>query len=235
MREGAADPGERTARVVWLGRQPYQPTWDLQRRLVEARREDRVRDTLLFVEHPPTYTLGRRGDPANLLLTDLQLKEQGITYVHVDRGGDITYHGPGQLVGYPILHLAAWNNDVRHYVRNLEETLIRALADYGIAAGRIEGYTGVWVGDEKVAAIGVKVSRGVTSHGFALNVDTDLGYFRQIIPCGISDKGVTSMAAVLGRPVDMDEVRGRVRQRFGEVFGLRLIPVEPADLKELLP
>ena len=219
-------------RVVWLGQQPYQPTWDLQRRLVEARRAGQAEDTLLFVEHPPTYTLGRRGNPGNLLLTDLQLKDQGITYVHVDRGGDITYHGPGQLVGYPILHLAGWNHDVRQYVRNLEEVLIRVLAEYGIAAGRIDGYTGVWVGDAKIAAIGVKVSRSVTSHGFALNVNTDLGYFGRIIPCGISDKGVTSMAALLRRPVDMDEVRGRVADSFGEVLGLRLTPMEPADLEE---
>ncbi|MHB9145092.1 MAG: lipoyl(octanoyl) transferase LipB [Symbiobacteriia bacterium] len=219
---------------TWLGRRPYRPTWDLQQQLVQARIQGRVPNVLLFVEHPPTYTLGRRGDPANLLVAEAELARQGTEFVPVDRGGDITYHGPGQLVGYPILDLAAWNSDLHLYVRKLEEVLIRALAGYGLAAERIAGLTGVWVGGNKVAAIGVKVSRGVTSHGFALNVTTDLGYFSQIIPCGIMDHGVTSLAALLGTAPAMAEVRERVAAAFGEVFELRLAPIESAELEGLL-
>lgn len=221
-------------RYTWLGQRPYRPTWDLQQQLVQARIQGRVPDVLLFVEHPPTYTLGRRGNPANLLVPQTELERQGTELVPVDRGGDITYHGPGQLVGYPILDLTAWNSDLLVYVRNLEEVLIRALAGYGVHAERIQGLTGVWVGGNKVAAIGVKVSHNVTSHGFALNVNTDLGYFGQIIPCGIADHGVTSLAALLPDPPTLTDVRERVTAAFGEVFGLTLTPLAAGDLEKLL-
>ncbi len=216
--------------VVWLGRRPYEPVWDLQKRLVQARRSGRTGDILLFVEHPHTYTLGRRGDPGHLLAGEDALAEEGIPFVRIDRGGDITYHGPGQLVGYPILDLSSWNQDLVQYVRMLEEVLIRALRDFGVESGRLEGYTGVWAGRDKVAAIGVKVSGGITSHGFALNVDTDLSYFDRIIPCGIRDRGVTSLARLLGRSLDLDEARESIARHFAQVFGVQPRPLTPEEL-----
>lgn len=216
--------------MVWLGRRPYQPVWDLQRQLVQARREGRVGNVLLFVEHPHTYTLGRRGDPGHLLVGEDQLLQEGIPFVRIDRGGDITYHGLGQLVGYPILDLASWNRDLVRYVRMLEDVLMGALRLFGVEAERLEGYTGVWAGSNKVAAIGVRVSGGVTSHGFALNVNTDLSYFDRIIPCGIQDRGVTSLSRLLGRSVNLDEARDAVTRQFAQVFGVRPRPLTPEEL-----
>ena len=208
-------------RVRDLGTLDYQSALDLQRELVEQRKRGEIPDQLLLLEHPDVITLGakNRGDRAHVLESDAALAGKGIALFETGRGGDVTYHGPGQLVGYPIIDLKPDRCDVHRYVRDLEEVLIRAVSDFGIEAGRSEGLTGIWVGREKLAAIGVRISRWITSHGFALNVATDLSRFGLIVPCGIADKGVTSMAALLGRPLPMDEVRKTVASRFAEIFG----------------
>ena len=176
-----------------LGLIPYREAWELQRRLAEQRRAGEVPDTLLLLQHPHTYTIGRSGSRDHVFLSDVQLAARGITCLEVDRGGDVTYHGPGQLVGYPIVDLGL-KPDVGAYLRALEACLMAVLADFGIAAGRLPGFTGVWIeGQRKIAAIGVKVASGITTHGFALNVTTDLSLFAHILPCGIRDKGVTSI------------------------------------------
>jgi lipoyl(octanoyl) transferase len=192
----------------------------MQRALVEERRADRIDDTLLLLEHPHVLTLGVRGDGgrSHILATDAALAARGIDVHETGRGGDITYHGPGQVVGYPIVDLKPDRCDVHRYVRDLEEVLIRTAASVGIEAGRVDGLTGVWVGREKLAAIGVRISRWITSHGFALNVATDLSYFDLIVPCGIPDRGVTSMARLLGHPVDRREVEERITADFCAVF-----------------
>jgi len=184
------------------------------------RQAGRVGDLLILLEHPHVLTLGVRGDGgrSHVLAAPDQLAARGVDIHETGRGGDITYHGPGQLVGYPILDLKPDRCDVHRYVRDLEEVLIRTAADYGIEARRIEGLTGAWVGDEKLAAIGVRIARWVTSHGFALNVSTDLEYFRLIVPCGIADRGVTSLSKVLGRHVELDEVADRVVVHFNAIF-----------------
>ena len=198
----------------------------MQRALATARREERTPDLLLLVEHPPTFTIGRGGGAAHLLASPAELAALGARVHEVDRGGDITYHGPGQLVGYPILDLLGRGRDVHRYLRLLEEALIRALADLGVAAGRLPPHTGVWVGDEKVAAIGVKISRGVTLHGFALNVAPDLRHFEAIVPCGIRDKGVTSLERLLGRAPDAALVAARVAAHLGALAGLAWRPLD---------
>ena len=200
---------------------PYAEGLALQRSLVEERQRGRVDDLLLLVEHPHVITLGTRGDGGRshiLASTDL-LVARGLEVHETGRGGDITYHGPGQIVGYPILDLKPDRCDVHRYVRDLEEVLIRTTSHYGIAAERVPGLTGVWVGQEKLAAIGVRVARWGTSHGFAFNVNTDLDYFNLIVPCGITDRGVTSLARLLGRSVDLREVEERIVFHFCEVFG----------------
>jgi lipoyl(octanoyl) transferase len=200
---------------------PYAEGLALQRSLVEERQRGRVDDVLLLVEHPHVITLGMRGDGGRshiLASTDL-LVARGLEVHETGRGGDITYHGPGQIVGYPILDLKPDRCDVHRYVRDLEEVLIRTTSHYGIAAERVPGLTGVWVGHQKLAAIGVRVARWVTSHGFAFNVNTDLDYFNLIVPCGITDRGVTSLARLLGRSVDLREVEERIVFHFCEVFG----------------
>jgi len=202
-----------------LGLVPYPEAWALQNRLADARRAGLAPDTLILLEHPHTYTIGRSGTRDHVFLTDSELAVRGITCLDVDRGGDVTYHGPGQLVGYPIFDLGP-QPDVGRYLRNLEDCLIETLADFGIAAGRLSGYTGVWIGDRKIAAIGVKVSQGVTTHGFALNVSTDLSLFTHILPCGIPDKGVTSMALEVGRAPAMTEVEARVVAHFSNRFAV---------------
>lgn len=212
--------------VNWLGQLDYLSAWELQQRLVEERRCCRHHDTLLLLEHPPTYTLGVSGKERHLLVSRETLARQGVCIYRVDRGGDITFHGPGQLVGYPVLDLRIRNCKVVQYLRDLEEVLIRTLADYGITGYRIPRQAGVWVEDKKIAAIGVKVnSRGITSHGFALNVTSNLGYFNQIVPCGIQHKGVTSMAKAMGRPVPLTEVMERVVTAFGDVFGMHMASI----------
>lgn len=219
MAEGRDWHGARPCRVAWLGLVDYDRAWDLQRALVEQVKAGATPATLLLLEHPHVYTLGRRGQDSDVLAGAATLAALGATVRHVDRGGEVTYHGPGQLVGYTILDLKGWGGPVR-YVRALEQALIATLLDFGVRAGRIEGLTGVWVGDEKIAAIGLRVSGGVTSHGFALNVNTDLSYFQHIVPCGIRDRGVTSMARLLGQTLDMAEVRRRLVPRFGAETGL---------------
>jgi lipoyl(octanoyl) transferase len=202
-----------------LGPVPYEEAWALQNRLADGRRAGIVPDTLILLEHPHTYTIGRRGNRDHVYLSEEELTRRGITCLEVDRGGDVTYHGPGQLVGYLILDLGP-QADVGRYLRNLESCLIDVLADFGIAAGRSDGYTGVWLGDRKIAAIGVKVSQGVTTHGFALNVSTDLSLFTHILACGIPDKGVTSMAVELGRAPAMNDVEDAVATHFSKRFVL---------------
>jgi lipoyl(octanoyl) transferase len=199
---------------------PYADALALQRALVDERRAVRIPDTLLLLEHPHVLTLGVRGDGgrSHILASDGTLTSRGIEVHETGRGGDITYHGPGQIVGYPIIDLNPDRRDVHRYVRDLETVLIRTAADYGIDAGRIEGLTGVWVGNEKLAAIGVRIARWITSHGFALNVTTDLDHFNLIVPCGIADRGVTSLVRLLGRPVEAVEVEFRVIEHFAKVF-----------------
>jgi lipoyl(octanoyl) transferase len=216
----------RNIEVRRLGLVPYPEALALQRTLVEERRANRVGDLLLFVEHPHVLTLGVRGDGGrgHILATAEALASRGVEVHETGRGGDITYHGPGQLVGYPIVDLKPDRCDVHRYVRDLEDVLIRTASDYGISAGRIDGLTGVWVGDEKLAAIGVRIARWITSHGFALNVSTDLDYFKLIVPCGIAERGVTSLSRLLGRTVAVDEVAARVAGNFAKVFGLKELP-----------
>jgi len=203
-----------------LGRVPYADALALQKQLVEERRDGRIGDVLLLVEHPHVLTLGVRGDGgrSHILATPDVLDSRGVDVHETGRGGDITYHGPGQLVGYPIIDLKPDRCDVHRYVRDLEEVLIRVAADYGLTGERVAGLTGVWIGGEKVAAIGVRIARWITSHGFALNVTTDLDYFNLIVPCGIADRGVTSLSKLIGRPIERREAEDRVIQRFSEVF-----------------
>ena len=210
----------RTFEIRRLGVVPYADALEIQRGLVEDRRANRVGDLLLFVEHPHVLTLGVRGDGgrSHILAPPEMLHARGIEIYETGRGGDITYHGPGQLVGYPIVDLEPDRCDVHRYVRDLEDVLIRTAADYGVSARRIDGLTGVWVGDEKLAAIGVRISRWVTSHGFALNVTTDLDNFDLIVPCGIADRGVTSLSRLLSRPIDTRDVQDRVADHFVDVF-----------------
>ena len=205
--------------VLRKGRLGYDEGWALQRRLVDERLRGEIPDTLILLEHPPVITLGRSGTHAHLLGSEAELEERGVAFVETDRGGDITFHGPGQIVGYAIVDLDARGRDLHRYLRDLETVLIRALAEFRIRADRAQGLTGVWVGDAKVAAIGIRVSRWVTHHGFALNVDTDLSYFDLIVPCGIADRRVTSMESLLGHPVDRERVEDALSRAFAEVFG----------------
>jgi len=188
-------------------------------------------NVLFLTEHPPVYTFGKSGHPENLLLPESEIRRRGIELFWADRGGDITFHGPGQLVGYPIFDLHDFYLDVGRFLREVEEGIIRALAAFSIDAGRIPGLTGVWVGEKKIAAIGIKLSRWVTKHGFALNVNTDLGYFQYIVPCGIADKPVTSMQALLGEAVPMHAVIEALMQSFSQVFDLEF---ETKQIVELL-
>ncbi|MBN2081666.1 lipoyl(octanoyl) transferase LipB [bacterium] len=205
--------------VEWRGRERYAGTWQRQLELHEKRRGGACPDTLVLVEHEPVITLGRQGDLANLLLSEELLAARGVDFHRVERGGDITFHGPGQLVGYPIISLKDRGLSVRELMRGLEEALIRTVAEYGITAGRQEGLTGVWRGDEKLAALGVAVKNGISFHGFALNVATDLDYFSLIVPCGITDKRVASISTVTGRAVAVDEVRTPAARHLAQVFG----------------
>ncbi len=208
---------------------PYAEALALQRALVEERRANQIDDTLLLVEHPPVVTLGVRGDGgrSHILATPEALAVRGMEVFETGRGGDVTYHGPGQILGYPILDLKPDRQDVHRYVRDLEEVLIRVAADFGIVATRVEGLTGVWVGQEKLAAIGVRISRWITSHGFALNVCTNLDDFALIVPCGIEDRGVTSLAR-LRVGADPRTVECRIVERFCEVFERRPVAGSPA-------
>lgn len=219
----------RAIEVRRLGLMPYEEALGLQRALVEQRKAGSIDDLLLLIEHPPVLTLGVRGDGgrSHILASDDELAARQIDVFETGRGGDVTYHGPGQIVGYPIVDLNPDRRDVHKYVRDIEEVLIRVAADYGIEAGRIPGLTGVWVGDGKLAAIGVRIQRWITSHGFALNHTTDLSHFELIVPCGIADRGVTSLEQ-LGCRASRRELEDRIVARFAEVF-VR-VPHEPATV-----
>lgn len=211
---------------------PYREAWALQERLHEEVKAAKLQgvDTvnyLLFVEHPHVYTLGKSGDEANMLISAIQLQAKHAEFVKVNRGGDITYHGPGQLVVYPIIDMANFALGVKDYVDRLEEVVIRTIEEYGIKGERLEGATGVWIEAHtprarKICAIGIRCSRFVTMHGFALNVNTDLNYFHYINPCGFRDKGVTSIAQELGREISLQEVKERVKHHFVDLFGMEL-------------
>ena len=209
----------RRLEICRLGSIPYGDALTLQRRLVEDRRADRIPDTLLLLEHPSVITLGAKGDGgrSHVVASPEKLAARGIEIHETGRGGDVTFHGPGQIVGYPILDLRPDRMDVHRYVRDLEETLIRLAADYEIVATRVKGFTGVWVGREKLAAIGVRISRWITSHGFALNVATNLDDFSLIVPCGITDRGVTSLER-LGRAVDRNVIEDQIAKHLCDVF-----------------
>lgn len=219
---GRPASGAPSCEVRDLGRIGYKDALDIQLDLVRARKEGTVGDQLVLVEHPPTITLGRNADATNVLADTNRLRALGIDVQETDRGGDVTYHGPGQVVAYPILDLKAWRRDVGAYLRALEEVMIATLRDFGIPSRRVDGLTGVWVGDAKIGALGVHLSRWVTSHGLALNVATDLGHFGLIVPCGLT-KPVTSMEQVLGRAPSREQVTGALAMRFGEVFGRAMI------------
>lgn len=212
---------------LWLsspGVVPYGAAYQAMHELAARRAAREIPDTLLLLEHPPVYTAGRRTDPAHLLLAEADIRRAGAELHHVDRGGSVTFHGPGQLVGYPIIDLGS-RPDVIRYLRMVEEAMILACADLGAPVGRASrGDTGVWVEDRKVCAIGVRVSRSVTLHGFALNCTTDLAWFGAIVPCGLPDRGVTSLSRLTGRSVTVEEALPVVAGRFGEVFGRRLVP-----------
>ena len=212
----------RLCQVYHLGQVPYLDAWALQRQWVELRRAGEIPDRLLLLEHPPVITLGRNARREHLLSSSEVLAAAGIEVVETNRGGDVTFHGPGQLVGYPILDLSPIRKDVVWYVRTLEEAIIRTLHDLGLAAGRRAGMTGVWVGECKVAAIGIHISRWITSHGFALNVETDLGCFRHIVPCGIASHPVTSLEELLSAPVDRASLEDELSFHLGELLGLEM-------------
>lgn len=224
----------RNVQLIDLGLKDYKETWNYQEELfqniVDIKIDNRKNNTtnktpnyFIYVEHPHVYTLGKSGDMSNLLLNEAQLTEKGATFYKINRGGDITYHGPGQLVGYPIIDLDNFFTDIHKYLRFLEEVIIKTLAEYGIESERSEGETGVWLGvgtpfARKICALGVRTSRWVTMHGFALNVNANLGYFDNIIPCGIKGKAVTSMEAELGKKIPMEEVKEKILKHFTDLF-----------------
>jgi len=233
-----------------LGTMDYQSAWDYQEELLQENVRKKsvgqevsrsasqdlqhfqqaTQHYLLFVEHPPVFTLGKSGDMNNVLLSEERLRAKGIEFFRTNRGGDITFHGPQQIVGYPILDLEKFDTDIGHYLRNLEEVIILTLAEYGVEGGRSKGETGVWIDagkpgrERKICAIGVRCSRWITMHGFAFNVNTDLNYFNFIIPCGIQGKQVTSLQKELGREIDMDEAKEKVKKNFEQVFDVEIIP-----------
>lgn len=241
-----------------IGSMPYKEAWDLQERILQYNVQVKTRalqlersgapameepgDTrniLLFTEHPPVYTLGKSGDSSHVLISGEEMQKRRIEFYHTNRGGDITYHGPGQIVGYPILDLEKFTTDIGKYLRNIEEVIIRTLAVYGLKGDRSPGETGVWLDPElpgrerKICAIGVRCSRWVTMHGFALNVNTDLSYFGNIVPCGIVNKQVTSLEKELGRQVGMEEVKAELVRQFGEVFGAEMRSELPLEIEAL--
>lgn len=208
----------RVCEARWLGLVQYSEGLRIQQSAVERLSSREAPEQLLLLEHPHVLTLGRGADNSNILADQKQLQSNSVEVHETGRGGDVTYHGPGQLVGYPIINLKPDRCDVHRYVRDLEEVLIRTISDFGVTGSRIRGLTGVWVGNEKIAAIGVRIARWITSHGFALNVNTDLNYFSMIVPCGISDKGVTSLSRLLGRRIELSEVARVAATKFSQVF-----------------
>ncbi len=209
--------------VRTLGRVRYGDGLRLQEALVAERQSNRTVDVLLLLEHEPVFTTGRNANAENVTTPPDALRAKGFDVFETGRGGDVTYHGPGQVVGYPILELPENRRDVHRYVRDLEEVMIRGCADFGVTAGRVPGMTGAWVGEEKIGAIGVRIARWVTSHGFALNVSNDLAPFQLVVPCGIKGRGVTSLSRVLDREVSVDAVKRRLAFHVAEVFGLEIV------------
>lgn len=217
-----------------LGLTSYKNVWDLQESLLQHIIDQKVKNRtlakpvptnnyLILTQHKPVYTLGKTGNKSNLLINEEELQRQAIEYYHINRGGDITFHGPGQLVGYPIFDLENFYTDIHRYLRELEEVIIQSLAHWGLKGYRVEGRTGVWVNDKKICAMGVRTSRWVTMHGFALNVHTDLNYFKNIVPCGISDKDVTSLSHELGYEVNIPEVMPFVLKSFSDIFNIQFV------------
>jgi lipoyl(octanoyl) transferase len=206
-----------------LGLCDYNEVWELQKKIHLNKQKNQAEDVIITVEHPHVYTLGKIGDRNHLLVNNSEMKKGGISYYEIDRGGDITYHGPGQLVVYPIFDLNNFYKDTHRFLRELEETVILTLKEYGIESHRDESYTGVWVGEEKICAIGIKVSRWITMHGLALNVNNDLSYFDKIIPCGIFHKGVTSLSRILKKDIDKDELTLKILNSFKTVFNVEKI------------
>jgi lipoyl(octanoyl) transferase len=206
-----------------LGFIDYKEAWDLQKSTFELRHNKKLQDIIFLLEHPHTYTLGKTADKKHLIGSDDFLSENKISVYNIDRGGDITYHGPGQIVGYPIIDLNEWQNDTHKYLRALEEVIIRTCSNYNITGTRVSKYTGVWIENRKIAAIGIKVSRWITMHGFAFNINTDLSLFSGIIPCGISDKEVTSLQKETGRKMDIQEVKSLLVKNFKEVFSYDIL------------
>lgn len=225
----------RKVEIFDLGHAPYQPVWELQKRIQQRLIDEKLKqrdnpnyqlesnDVLLFVEHPHVYTLGKSGNREHLLKNLAELKQINADFIPNDRGGDITYHGPGQIVGYPILNLDRYFTDIHKYLRLLEETIIRVCSEFSLNAGRVDGLTGVWVNGKKICAMGIRCSRWVTMHGFAFNVNTNLDYFNHIIPCGISDKSVTSLSEMTGEDVHEQKVKEMILDHFAEVFGAEII------------
>ena len=232
-----AMPEKPYCQVISLGTVEYRRAWRLQTELVDAVHDGRQPNTLLLLEHPPVYTRGRLSKDEHIPFTPRELREQGIEVVETDRGGQVTYHGPGQLVAYPIVNLREWGGPLK-YVRTLEQVIINSLAYFGIAASVEPGRTGVWVGDAKIAAIGVKISRGIAHHGFAINVNPDLSKFAQIVPCGITDRGVTSIAPLMERAnrpqPNMKQVRDAVVRSFGSGMGYRMGCIESMAAERML-
>jgi len=215
-----------------IGRQSYQPVWDYQKKLQQLRIAKKIPDTLILVEHTPVYTIGKNGSDLHIIGNSEYLQSNNIDIVRVDRGGDVTYHGPGQLVGYPIFDLRQHKESVSWYMRNLEEVFIRVLSHWNLKADRNQGYTGVWIADEKIVAFGVRISRWVTMHGFAFNINTNLNHFSGIIPCGIFHCGVTSLAKQLGREIDMQEAKEEVISEFQNVFNFSEIETVSEKFEE---
>ncbi|MCC5940912.1 MAG: lipoyl(octanoyl) transferase LipB [Balneolaceae bacterium] len=234
---------KRIIEIYDLGLVPYRKMWDLQKsaqqKLIDQKKKIRdgenieqiSNDVLFFVEHPHVYTLGKSGDSTHLLKGISELTDIDAEYIEIDRGGDITYHGPGQIVGYPILDLDRYFTDIHKYLRLLEEVVIKTCSEYGIEAGRKEGLTGVWVGEEKICAMGIRCSRWVTMHGFAFNINTDLSYFNHIVPCGIENKSVTSLSKIIGQFIEPSNVKSKLADHFAEIFDAEMISANTAEPK----
>jgi len=201
-----------------LGLIDYHKAWNLQHKLFNKRLTNKIEDIFLLLEHPNTYTLGKSSNKLNLLYDEAELKSKNILVYDIDRGGDITYHGPGQIVGYPIINLSLWKKDTHKYLRALEEVIIQTLLEFDVKSGRNENHTGVWIGNKKICAIGIKISRWITMHGFAFNINTNMDLFNGIIPCGILDKGVTSLKEVLNEKIDLKIVKNKLVHNFFEIF-----------------
>jgi len=228
----ASEEVRRRCAVYRAGQISYRDAYRLQRQLLEERAGGRIPDTLLLLEHPPTITVGKSGKLENILASPEELARKGVSLVFIDRGGDVTYHGPGQLVGYPIFDLRGWGKDIHRYIRNLEEAIIRTLKDFSIESGRDKNHPGVWVGNQEIAAIGLRLKKWITMHGFALNVNTDLAHFSLIYPCGFTDRTATSISQQLGRETSMATVTERLLSHFAEIFRIETVTKTHIPLKE---